>query len=141
MSIKGGVGKTRTTAGFGTVYATYRTEPVIAMDANPTYGSLGRLVDPRPPRRSASSWPTSRSSTYPKARSYTGKNKQGLEVLAGNQNVANPLALSDSCSPTRSTARSASISSRLIDCGNHIEHRVMKGVFGVGRRAGHRGRR
>ena len=33
---------------------------------------------------------------YPKARSYTGKNPQGLEVLAGNQNMADPLFLSAS---------------------------------------------
>ena len=31
ISIKGGVGKTRTTAALGTVYATYRTEPVLAL--------------------------------------------------------------------------------------------------------------
>ena len=38
---EGGVGKTRVTAGLGTVYANYRTEPVISLDANPTYGNLG----------------------------------------------------------------------------------------------------
>ena len=99
MSIKGGVGKTRTTAGVGTVYATYRTEPVIAMDANPTYGRLGRLVDATATASIRDFMADDQVATYPKARSYTGKNKQGLEVLAGNQNVANPLALSERSVP------------------------------------------
>ena len=129
VSIKGGVGKTRTTAGLGTVYATYRTEPVIAMDANPTYGGLGRLVDDTATASIRDFMADDQVATYPKARSYTGKNKQGLEVLAGNQNVANPLALSEGLflDTLNRTRRFYQLS--LIDCGNHIEHRVMKGVL------------
>jgi len=66
---------------------------------------------------------------YPKARSYTGKNPKGLEVLAGNQNMANPLALSaklftDTLSRTQRFYQLA-----LIDCGPDIEHPVMEAVF------------
>ena len=60
VSIKGGVGKTRTTSGVGTVYAMHRTEPVLALDANPTYGSLGGSSTRWPRPRSASSCPMSR---------------------------------------------------------------------------------
>ena len=130
VSIKGGVGKTRTTAGVGTVYATYRTEPVLALDANPTYGSLGRVIDPSATASIREYMADEQVQTYPRARSYTGKNKPGLEVLAGNQNVANPLALSDQLFTDTLGSVQRFYQLSLIDCGNHIEHRVMKGVFG-----------
>lgn len=129
VSTKGGVGKTRTAAGIGTVYSMYRTEPVIAIDANPTYGNLGRLVDPSATASIREFMADDEVVTYPKARYYTGKNKQGLEVLGGNQNVANPYAMSekrftDTLGRTRRFYQLA-----LIDCGHEIEHEVMDGVF------------
>lgn len=130
VSIKGGVGKTRTTAGVGTVFSHYRTEPVLAMDANPTYGSLARVIDPSATASIREYMADEQVHTYPKARSYTGKNRQGLEVLAGNQNVANPLALSDQLFIDTLDSVQRFYQLTLIDCGNHIEHRVMKGVLG-----------
>jgi MinD-like ATPase involved in chromosome partitioning or flagellar assembly len=131
VSIKGGVGKTRTTAGIGTVYATYRTEPVLALDANPTYGSLGRIIDSRATASIREYMADEQVNTYPKARSYTGKNRQGLEVLAGNQNVANPLALSDQLFTDTLHSAQRFYQLTVVDCGNHIEHRVMRGVLGA----------
>ncbi|MBO0880679.1 MAG: MinD/ParA family protein [Mycobacterium sp.] len=130
LSIKGGVGKTRTCAGLGTVYGMYRTEPVIALDANPTYGNLGRLIDPDT-RSSIREFiaDTKVTSSYPKARCHTGKNKQGLEVLAGNQNLANPFAL-DADTFTDTLARTQRFYQlSLIDCGHEIEHPVMSAVL------------
>jgi MinD-like ATPase involved in chromosome partitioning or flagellar assembly len=130
VSIKGGVGKTRTTAGLGTVYGMYRTEPVIALDANPTYGNLGRLIDPDL-RSSIREFIADAkvTSSYPMARYHTGKNKQGLEVLAGNQNLADPFAL-DADTFTDTLARTQRFYQlSLIDCGHEIEHPVMSAVF------------
>ena len=129
VSVTGGVGKTRTTAGIGTAFALYRTEPVVAIDANPTYGNLGRLIDPHATASIREFMEDTQMVAYPKARSYTGKNPKGLEVLAGNQNMANPLALSaklftDTLSRTQRFYQLA-----LIDCGPDIEHPVMEGVF------------
>jgi MinD-like ATPase involved in chromosome partitioning or flagellar assembly len=129
VSIKGGVGKTRTAAGIGTVYATYRTEPVLALDANPTYGSLGRIIDSRATASIREYMADEQVNTYPKARSYTGKNRQGLEVLAANQNVANPLALSDQLFTDALYSAQRFYQLTVVDCGNHIEHRVMRGVL------------
>jgi MinD-like ATPase involved in chromosome partitioning or flagellar assembly len=130
VSLKGGVGKTRTSAGLGTVYGMYRTEPVIALDANPTYGNLGRLIDPNA-RSSIREFIADAkvTSSYPMARYHTGKNKQGLEVLAGNQDLVNPFALdADTFSDTLGrTQRFYQLS--LIDCGHEIEHPVMSAVF------------
>jgi MinD-like ATPase involved in chromosome partitioning or flagellar assembly len=129
VSIKGGVGKTRTAAGIGTVYATYRTEPVLALDANPTYGSLGRIIDARATASIREYMSDEHVNTYPKARSYTGKNRQGLEVLAANQNVANPLALSDQLFTDTLHSAQRFYQLTVVDCGNHIEHHVMRGVL------------
>ncbi len=129
VSVTGGIGKTRTTAGIGTAFALYRTEPVVAIDANPTYGNLGRLIDPHSTASIREFMADTQMVAYPKARSYTGKNPKGLEVLAGNQNMANPLALSaklfaDTLSRTQRFYQLA-----LIDCGPDIEHPVMEAVF------------
>jgi MinD-like ATPase involved in chromosome partitioning or flagellar assembly len=129
ISVKGGVGKTRVTAGVGSVFAELRKQPVIAIDANPTYGGLGRLIDPTI-RTSVRDFLAAEDLVdYPRARSYTGQNRQGLEVLAGNQNVANPMALeartfTDTVSRTRRFYQLA-----LIDCGSEIEHPATPAVL------------
>jgi MinD-like ATPase involved in chromosome partitioning or flagellar assembly len=130
VSIKGGVGKTRISAGLGTVYGMYRTEPVIALDANSTYGNLGRLIDPNA-RSSIREFiaDANVTSSYPMMRHHTGKNKQGLEVLAGNQNLANPFAL-DADTFTEMLGRTQRFYQlSLIDCGHEIEHPLMSAVF------------
>lgn len=136
LSLKGGVGKTRTVAGLGTVFATYRNEPVVAVDANPTYGSLGRVVDPRATstiREYVAEGKVLRdpryTDTYPLSRKHTGQNPQGLEVLAGNQNVANPLALDANMFDETLQRTRRFYQLALIDCGSSIEHAVMPAVL------------
>jgi MinD-like ATPase involved in chromosome partitioning or flagellar assembly len=46
VSPKGGVGKTTTTALLGTLFALLRRDRVVAVDTNPDYGSLGRVLTP-----------------------------------------------------------------------------------------------
>jgi MinD-like ATPase involved in chromosome partitioning or flagellar assembly len=60
---------------------------------------------------------------------HTGKNTQGLEVLAGNQNVANPLGLTDQLFTDALHRAQRFYQLTVIDCGNNIEHRVMRGVL------------
>ena len=129
VSVTGGIGKTRTTAGIGTAFALYRTEPVVAIDANPTYGNLGRLIDPYATASIREFMADTQMVAYPKARSYTGKNPKGLEVLAGNQNMANPLVLSAKLFTDTLSRTQRFYQLVLIDCGPDIEHPVMEGVF------------
>jgi len=129
VSVTGGIGKTRTTAGIGTAFALYRTEPVVAIDANPTYGNLGRLIDPHATASIREFVADTQMVAYPKARSYTGKNPKGLEVLAGNQNLANPLVLSAKLFTDTLSRTQRFYQLVLIDCGPDIEHPVMEGVF------------
>jgi MinD-like ATPase involved in chromosome partitioning or flagellar assembly len=46
VSPKGGVGKTTVTALLGTLLAYLRSDRVVAVDTNPDYGSLGRVLAP-----------------------------------------------------------------------------------------------
>lgn len=132
ISVKGGVGKTRVTAGVGTVFADERKQQVIAIDADTTYGGLGRFVDPKA-LTSIRDFLAAKDVVvdYPKARHFTGQNKQGLEVLAGNQNVANPMELDattffDTVALTRRFYQLA-----LVDCGADVETEFFKAVLSV----------
>ena len=49
LSVKGGVGKTSTTIGLGATFASLRGDRVIAIDANPDFGTLAhRVPEPNP---------------------------------------------------------------------------------------------
>jgi MinD-like ATPase involved in chromosome partitioning or flagellar assembly len=129
LGIKGGVGKTRTTAALGTVFATHRTEPVITIDASPTYGGLGPVVDPSAPS-SMREWNADpQLITYPAARRHTGKNRQGLEVLGGNQNLSSPLMLEADTFDAALARSQQFYQLSLIDCGSDIDHPVMPAVL------------
>lgn len=131
LSVRGGVGKTATCAGVGTAFAKYRTDQVIAIDANPTYGGLGRLIDPRATTSIAEFSRDERITTYPMARQHTGKNPQGLEVLPSNQNVSNQFHLTSGVfgSTLGRTRRFYQLA--LVDCGPEIEHEAMSAVIGA----------
>lgn len=46
VSPKGGVGKTTVTALLGTLFSMLRRDPIVAVDTNPDFGSLGRILTP-----------------------------------------------------------------------------------------------
>jgi len=46
VSPKGGVGKTTITALLGTLFSLLRRDPTVAVDTNPDFGSLGRVLTP-----------------------------------------------------------------------------------------------
>ena len=129
LCARGGVGKTRTAAGLGTAYARHRKEPVIAIDANPTYGGLGRLIDPTASASIREFLADASVVSYPRARHYTGQNKQGLEVLGANQNVANPLHLSPQLFAAVLARTRRFYQLAIIDCGPEIEHPVMEAIL------------
>ncbi len=130
VCVRGGVGKTRTTAGVGTAYAIHRkNEPVLAIDANPTYGALGRLIDPTATASIREFLADNNLHSYPMARHYTGKNKPGLEVLGSNQNVANPFDLSPDAFKAVLGRVRRFYQLALVDCGPEIEHPVMQAVL------------
>ncbi|WP_101953478.1 MinD/ParA family protein [Mycobacterium intracellulare] len=129
ISIKGGVGKTRVTAGVGTVFAFERGQPVLAIDAD-TYGGLGRFVDPKALNSIGDLLAAKEVVVdYPKARHYTGKNPQGLEVLPGNQNVANPMNLNKDVFYDTAELTRRFYQLTLVDCGAKVETEFFKTVL------------
>jgi MinD-like ATPase involved in chromosome partitioning or flagellar assembly len=113
----------------GTVFSQYRTEPVIAIDADPTYGTLGTVVDPSAPASLRNWLDDDQLHTYPMARRHTGKNHEGLEVLPGNQDVANPLPIDAEMFRTALARAQQFYQLVLIDCSCDVEHPVMPGVL------------
>ncbi len=89
ISLKGGVGKTTTTTALGSTLATERQDKVIAIDANPDAGTLGRRV-----RRETGA--TIRDlvtaipylNSYMDIRRFTSQTSAGLEILANDVDPA-----------------------------------------------------
>jgi MinD-like ATPase involved in chromosome partitioning or flagellar assembly len=89
ISLKGGVGKTTTTTALGSTLALERQDKVIAIDANPDAGTLGRRV-----RRETGA--TIRDlvtaipylSSYMDIRRFTSQAASGLEILANDVDPA-----------------------------------------------------
>nr|WP_243638900.1 MinD/ParA family protein [Streptacidiphilus pinicola] len=89
ISLKGGVGKTTTTTALGSTLASERQDKVIAIDANPDAGTLGRRV-----RRETSATIRDLVTAIPHLRSYmdvrryTSQASSGLEILANDVDPA-----------------------------------------------------
>ncbi|MFC4494145.1 SCO5717 family growth-regulating ATPase [Streptomyces ovatisporus] len=89
ISLKGGVGKTTTTTALGSTLATERQDKVIAIDANPDAGTLGRRV-----RRETGATIRDLVSAIPYVNSYmdvrrfTSQAASGLEILANDVDPA-----------------------------------------------------
>lgn len=89
ISLKGGVGKTTTTTALGATLASERQDKVIAIDANPDAGTLGRRV-----RRESGA--TIRDfvgaipylNSYMDIRRFTSQAPSGLEILANDVDPA-----------------------------------------------------
>ncbi|WP_371863965.1 MinD/ParA family ATP-binding protein [Streptomyces cacaoi] len=89
ISLKGGVGKTTTTTALGSTLATERQDKVIAIDANPDAGTLGRRV-----RRETGATIRDLVTAIPYLHSYmdirrfTSQAASGLEILANDVDPA-----------------------------------------------------
>ncbi|NUP31801.1 MAG: AAA family ATPase, partial [Streptomycetaceae bacterium] len=89
ISLKGGVGKTTTTTALGATLASERQDRVIAIDANPDAGTLGRRV-----RRETGATIRDLVTAMPRLRSYmdirrfTSQAPSGLEILANDVDPA-----------------------------------------------------
>lgn len=129
LSQKGGVGKTTTTVGLGATFAATRGDRVIAVDANPDFGTLAQ----RGPDQSRS---TVRDLLldeniyrYSDIRRHTSQSSSRLEILASERDPATSEAFSeaDYRGVIRLLQRFYNII--LTDCGTGLVHSVMKGVL------------
>jgi MinD-like ATPase involved in chromosome partitioning or flagellar assembly len=132
ISLKGGVGKTTTTAALGAMFANLRGDRVIAVDANPDRGTLIERV----PRESGATVrhlleARDRVTRYGDIRAFTSQSPTRLEVLASDADPGASSALSEQ--DYRDTVETLERFYNLIltDCGTGLLHDAMRGVLGL----------
>ena len=133
LSLKGGVGKTTTTFGLGATFADMRGDRVIAIDANPDFGTLGQRIatnaaNPASPtvRDLLSAADTAR---YPQVRAFTSQDTSRLEILASEQDPTTAQAFNASDYTRAMRILRHHYNLILTDCGTGLMHSAMGGVL------------
>lgn len=129
LSLKGGVGKTTTTIGLGSTFAAIRGDRVIAVDANPDFGTLAQ----RGPNQSRA---TVRNllfadniARYSDIRQYTSQNSSRLEILASERDPATSESFSEADYRIVMQLLQRFYNIILTDCGTGLVHSAMAGVL------------
>jgi MinD-like ATPase involved in chromosome partitioning or flagellar assembly len=130
ISLKGGVGKTTTTTALGSTLATERQDKILAIDANPDAGTLGRRV-----RRETGA--TIRDlvqaiphlNSYMDIRRFTSQSPSGLEIIANDVDPAVSTTFND-----EDYRRAIDLLGRqypiiLTDSGTGLLYSAMRGVL------------
>jgi MinD-like ATPase involved in chromosome partitioning or flagellar assembly len=130
ISLKGGVGKTTTTTALGATLASERQDKILAIDANPDAGTLGRRV-----RRETGA--TIRDlvqaipylNSYMDIRRFTSQAPSGLEIIANDVDPAVSTAFND-----EDYRRAIDVLGRqypviLTDSGTGLLYSAMRGVL------------
>jgi len=130
LSMKGGVGKTTTTVGLGSTFASLRGDHVVAVDANPDRGTLGARI------------PTQTTATvrdllddaaaihrYSDVRAFTSQAPSRLEVLASEREPHRAEAFSETDYRSALAVLEGFYNLILTDCGTGLTHSAMRGVL------------
>ncbi len=132
LSLKGGVGKTTTTAALGATFASLRGDRVVAVDANPDRGTLAEKV---PVETTATVRHLLRDAAlvrrYSDVRAYTSQGPSRLEVLASEQDPAVSEAFSELDYRRAVDLLEHFYNIVLTDCGTGLMHSAMRGVLDV----------
>nr|WP_308198143.1 MinD/ParA family protein [Rhodococcus sp. ARC_M12] len=130
LSLKGGVGKTTTTATLGSTFAELRGDRVIAIDANPDRGTLGQKV---PSETTATVRNLLRDmhslDRYSDVRPYTSQNAHRLEVLASDSDPATSEAFSGEDYDRAVALLEKFYSIVITDCGTGLMHSAMESIL------------
>lgn len=129
LSVKGGVGKTTTTIGLGATFASLRGDRVIAVDANPDFGTLAhRVADPNPATvRDLLRAPT--TERYADVRAYTTQCQSRLEVLGSERDpsISEAFTAGDYERTLAILRRHYNI--LLTDCGTGLVHDAVSAIL------------
>ncbi|WP_308161886.1 MinD/ParA family ATP-binding protein [Mycolicibacterium goodii] len=126
---KGGVSKTTTTLGIGAALAHYRSDKVVAIDANPASGNLAKRIN----EPSTGTWRTLLADpnlhSYSDFRHHLGiDSSSGLEVLAGDPGDA-VLTGRELVMAWQRLARVYPVA--LLDCGNQMRDDITAAVLSM----------
>jgi MinD-like ATPase involved in chromosome partitioning or flagellar assembly len=132
MSLKGGVGKTTTTTGLGSMLGSFRGDRVIAVDANPDRGTLSdkvRLETAATVRDLLNN--RDQIHRYADVRAFTSQNEARLEILASDRDPAVSEAFSAEDYAAVAVVLEQYYSVCITDCGTGLLHSAMAGVLGL----------
>ncbi|WP_243717671.1 MinD/ParA family protein, partial [Actinomadura sp. KC345] len=132
MSLKGGVGKTTTTTGLGSMLGSFRGDRVIAVDANPDRGTLSdkvRLETAATVRDLLNN--RDQISRYADVRAFTSQNEARLEILASDRDPAVSEAFSADDYAAVAVVLEQYYSVCITDCGTGLLHSAMAGVLSL----------
>ncbi|MCD2191311.1 MinD/ParA family ATP-binding protein [Actinomycetospora soli] len=132
VSVKGGVGKTSTTALLGSAFASLRGDRVIALDANPDRGNLAEKL---PSETTATVRhllaDAAQIRTVSDIRAYTSQSKARLEVLASESDPATSEAFSAADYHAAIDLLSTHYNIILTDCGTGLLHSALQAAVEV----------
>nr|WP_245869499.1 MinD/ParA family protein [Actinomadura meyerae] len=132
MSLKGGVGKTTTTTGLGSMLGSFRGDRVIAVDANPDRGTLSdkvRLETAATVRDLLNN--RDNIHRYADVRAFTSQNEARLEILASDRDPAVSEAFSAEDYAAVAVVLEQYYSVCITDCGTGLLHSAMAGVLSL----------
>ncbi|MGC0365430.1 MinD-like ATPase involved in chromosome partitioning or flagellar assembly [Rhodococcus sp. 27YEA15] len=130
LSLKGGVGKTTTTATLGSMFSSIRGDRVIAVDANPDRGTLSQKIPLETPATVRSLLRDAESiEKYSDVRGYTSQSRHRLEVLASDSDPAVSEAFSGEDYTRTIEMLEKFYSIVLTDCGTGLMHSAMQAIL------------
>jgi MinD-like ATPase involved in chromosome partitioning or flagellar assembly len=130
ISLKGGVGKTTTTTALGSTLATERQDKILAIDANPDAGTLGRRV-----RRETGATIRDLVQAIPYLHSYmdirrfTSQASSGLEIIANDVDPAVSTTFNDEDYRRAIDVLGKQYPIILTDSGTGLLYSAMRGVL------------
>lgn len=129
LSMKGGVGKTTVTVGLGVTFASLRGDRVIALDANPDFGTLAQRgpIETRSTVRDLLL--DNNIGRYSDVRRHTSQGPSRLEILASERDPAVSKAFSAAHYRGALNLLQRFYNIILTDCGTGLVHSTMSGVL------------
>lgn len=129
VSLKGGVGKTTTTVALGATLASVRGDRVIAVDANPDFGTLAQRGPDQTRATVRNLLADTNIRRYSDVRAYTSQGESRLEIMASERDPAVSEAFSEDDYRQVISLLQRFYNIILTDCGTGLMHSAMKGVL------------
>lgn len=129
LSVKGGVGKTSTTIGLGSTFASLRGDRVIAVDANPDFGTLSHRVADANHATVRDLLRAPSTERYAEVRAHTTQAPSRLEVLGSERDpsISEAFSAADYDRTLGILRRHYNI--LLTDCGTGLVHGTMSAIL------------
>lgn len=129
LSLKGGVGKTTTTVCLGSMFAANRGDRVIAVDANPDFGTLAQRGPSQTQSTVRDLLEDREIYRYSDVRRHTSQSASRLEILASERDPAISEAFSEADYRGVHDILDRFYNIILTDCGTGLTHSAMDGVL------------